>query len=88
MPNPRVRVSRVNAPASCSLYQQCQSLYLNLAQLAAKHSDASPHQDSQTILPWARGEKLTVGTIYNLFSLPVKNPKFLPILNWGRGEEF
>lgn len=78
MANQRAQVSEVIMHVNCRLHQQHQSLYLNLAQLAAKHKNVSSPQERQPIPPGAREGKLTVGTIYNFFSLPNKNSKFLP----------
>ena len=49
---------------------------LELVHLAANEEKVSLKKDSP--LPWARGEKFTVGILFNLFSLPNTNPKFLP----------
>lgn len=78
MPYLIAQVSEASVYVNGRLHQQHQSLCLNLAQLAAKHKNVSSPQERQPVPPGVRGGKLTVGTIYHLFSLPNKNSKFLP----------
>ena len=52
---------------------------MNLAELTAKHKNASWPQGRQPIpLASAEGREVDNGTIYKLFSLPKRKPKFLP----------
>lgn len=64
---------------NCKLHQQYWSLDLNLAELAAKHKNASWPQGRQPIPPASdEGREVDNGTIYKLFSLLNRNSKFLP----------
>lgn len=79
MPSRRAQVSEVSVYA-CDL-PATPGIAVNtreFSQLAAKRKNASSPRDRQSILPWAKGGKLTMGTIYNLFSLPSKNYNLSP----------
>lgn len=72
LPNPRTWVSEASVHVNCKLHQQYWSLDLNLAELAARHKNASWLQGRQPIPTWLRQGKLITELFINPFLCPIE----------------